>query len=142
MKLEKTERYAFLYLCGKRDRRLLTGKEEMTFNDFRRLLYLTECLGLDRLHIGLWEQYVDLFSTQLNALVKTWEDDDLGPELTDRWESGLEPDGTEDPLVVVRIEQAAIEDVLCQQEQWVLDFIRTVPDKQVRQSLLRLTRKV
>lgn len=141
MELEEIERFSFLYLCGKRDRGLLTGKEEMSFNDFRRLLYLTEYLGLDRLHMGLWDQYVDLFDIQLNALVKTWEADDLESSLAGHGESSLEPDAFEDPFAVAMVELAAIEDALRQQEQWVSDFIKTIPDKQARQSLMRLTRK-
>ncbi len=31
------ERFAFLFLCGKRDREILLGKEKMTFSDLDRL---------------------------------------------------------------------------------------------------------
>ena len=41
------ERFAFLFLCGKRDRAILTGKEKMTFSDLDRLIYLLDYLGLD-----------------------------------------------------------------------------------------------
>ena len=40
------ERFTFLFLCGKRDRRILQGKEKMTFSDFDRLNYIADFLGL------------------------------------------------------------------------------------------------
>lgn len=40
------ERFAFLFLCGKRDREILLGKEKMTFSDLDRLTYVTDFLGL------------------------------------------------------------------------------------------------
>ena len=43
------ERFAFLFLCGKRDRAILAGKEKMTFSDLNRLIYLLDYLGLDQL---------------------------------------------------------------------------------------------
>ena len=36
------ERFAFLFLCGKRDREILLGKEKMTFSDLDRLTYVTD----------------------------------------------------------------------------------------------------
>ena len=40
------ERFAFLLLCGKRDRAILLGKEKMTFSDLDRLTYVSDFLGL------------------------------------------------------------------------------------------------
>ena len=40
------ERFAFLFLCGKRDRAILLGKEKMTFSDLDRLTYVSDFLGL------------------------------------------------------------------------------------------------
>lgn len=40
------ERFAFLFLCGKRDREILLGKEKMTFSDLDRLTYISDFLGL------------------------------------------------------------------------------------------------
>ena len=37
------EKFAFLFLCGKKDRDILLGKARMTFSDFDRLTYLTGC---------------------------------------------------------------------------------------------------
>ena len=45
------ERFAFLFLCGKRDREILLGKEKMTFSDLDRLTYVTDFLGLTRLNL-------------------------------------------------------------------------------------------
>ena len=36
------ERFAFLFLCGKRDRAILMGIEKMTFSDLDRLKYVTD----------------------------------------------------------------------------------------------------
>ena len=46
MHQEDIEKFAFLYLCGQRDRDLLAGKERMTFEDFDRLSYITDFLGV------------------------------------------------------------------------------------------------
>ena len=40
------ERFAFLFLCGKRDREILLAKEKMTFSDLDRLTYISDFLGL------------------------------------------------------------------------------------------------
>ena len=34
--------FAFLFLCGKRDRAILMGIEKMTFSDLDRLTYVTD----------------------------------------------------------------------------------------------------
>lgn len=36
------EKFAFLYLCGKKDRALLCGREKMTLSDLDRLTYITD----------------------------------------------------------------------------------------------------
>ena len=45
------ERFAFLLLCGKRDREILLGKEKMTFSDLDRLTYVSDFLA-DALALG------------------------------------------------------------------------------------------
>lgn len=55
------ERFAFLFLCGKRDREILLGKEKMTFSDLDRLTYVTDFLGLTRLNLDIWHHYGELF---------------------------------------------------------------------------------
>ena len=42
MRQKDMERFAFLYLCGQRDKNLLAGEERMTFQDFDRLVYITD----------------------------------------------------------------------------------------------------
>lgn len=49
------ERFAFLYLCGQRDRDLLAGRENMSFQDFNRLVYITDFLGLNLFESGNME---------------------------------------------------------------------------------------
>ena len=55
------ERFTFLFLCGKRDRRILQGKEKMTFSDLDRLTYVTDFLGLTRLNLDIWHHYGEQF---------------------------------------------------------------------------------
>lgn len=55
----KTEREEFLSLCCSSDKDLLTGKSEMTLNDFERLTYLTMSLDLDAYTQYLHECYMD-----------------------------------------------------------------------------------
>ena len=55
------ERFAFLFLCGKRDREILLGKEKMTFSDLDRLTYVTDFLGLTRLNLDIWHHYGEQF---------------------------------------------------------------------------------
>ena len=53
MRQEDMERFAFLSLCGKRDKALIVGEEKMKFSDFERLSYITDYLGLSRLNIEI-----------------------------------------------------------------------------------------
>lgn len=62
MQKNEVERYAFLYLCGAEDRDRLTGRREMTFSDFERLIYLAECLELREFELEVWEKYERLFA--------------------------------------------------------------------------------
>lgn len=48
------ERFAFLYLCGVKDKHMLLGKERMTFIDFERLTYLTDFFGLTDYNLEIW----------------------------------------------------------------------------------------
>ena len=62
------ERFAFLYLCGKRDRDILLGKEKMTFSDLDRLNYLTDFLGLKVYNLEIWNEYAGQFGEQFQRL--------------------------------------------------------------------------
>ena len=54
MRQKDIEKFAFLYLCGQRDKDILAGKERMTFQDFDRLTYITDFLELDQMNLEIW----------------------------------------------------------------------------------------
>lgn len=58
------EKYAFLYFCGKEDRDILSGKKIMTFEDFERLEYLTDLLGLEKYRVQIWNTFFKQFEEQ------------------------------------------------------------------------------
>lgn len=58
------ERFAFLFLCGKRDREILLGKEKMTFSDLDRLTYVTDFLGLNLYNLEIWNEHAGQFGEQ------------------------------------------------------------------------------
>ena len=62
------ERFAFLFLCGKRDREILLGKEKMTFSDLDRLTYISDFLGLKWYNLQIWNEYAGQFSEQFQQL--------------------------------------------------------------------------
>lgn len=62
------ERFAFLFLCGKRDREILLGKEKMTFSDLDRLTYMTDFLGLNLYNLEIWNEYAGQFGEQFRQL--------------------------------------------------------------------------
>lgn len=68
------ERFAFLYLCGQRDRELLGGKVKMTFQDFDRLIFITESLGLSQMNLEIWNRFSPQFLEQLGAMEKLYEE--------------------------------------------------------------------
>ncbi len=69
------EKFAFLYLCGQRDRDILAGKERMTFEDFDRLSYITDFLGLDQMNLEIWNRFSLQFSGQFEALERLLKED-------------------------------------------------------------------
>lgn len=68
MRQKDMERFAFLYLCGQRDKSLLAGEERMTFQDFDRLVYITDVLGLDQMNLELWNRFSPQFKEQFETL--------------------------------------------------------------------------
>lgn len=68
MQQKDMERFAFLYLCGQKDRDMLNGKERMTFQDFDRLVYITDVLGLDQMNIEICNRFFKQFKEQFEAL--------------------------------------------------------------------------
>lgn len=74
MRREYLERYAFLYMCGDKDRKLLLGKEKMTFSDFNRLLYIAGVLELDFYRQEIWNMFSVQFREQFSELEQLYED--------------------------------------------------------------------
>ena len=104
------ERFAFLFLCGKRDRAILTGKEKMTFSDLNRLIYLLDYLGLDAYSLEIWSEYGGQFKDQLEQLKEIY-DETAGIV---SWDPAEEDE---------------------RQEQWIREFLRQVPDRDSRKRL-------
>lgn len=98
------ERFAFLFLCGKRDRAILAGKEKMTFSDLNRLIYLLDYLGLDAYSLEIWSEYGGRFKDQLEQLKEIY-DETAGIV---SWDPAEEDE---------------------RQEQWIREFLRQVPDR-------------
>ena len=107
------ERFAFLFLCGKRDRAILTGKEKMTFSDLNRLIYLLDYLGLDAYSLEIWSEYGGRFKDQLEQLKEIY-DETAGIV---SWDPAEEDE---------------------RQEQWIREFLRQVPDRNSRKLLEKL----
>lgn len=68
------EKFAFLYLCGKRDRNILLGKEQMTFSDLDRLTYITDFLDLKHYNLEIWNQYAGQFQEQFQLLNRLFDE--------------------------------------------------------------------
>lgn len=102
---QELERMAFLYLCGGRDRKLLSGKGRMTFTDFDRLLYITDLIGFSELNLEIWETYSGHFQKQIQEFERWVQDstDDMVFNLTER-ENDMS-------------------------EKWVEDFLGQIPDR-------------
>lgn len=109
------ERFAFLYLCGPRDRNILKKETRMTFMDFERLTYLTGFFGLAAYNLDIWNRFAKQFEGQFDALAEMHN------------EGVLEEDG-ETSLGEREAEGQ-------QQEIWVRDFYRLAPDKALREWL-------
>lgn len=107
MGLKNIERFAFLFLCGTRDKDLLMGKERMTFVDFERLLYLTDFFELAELNIDIWNRYSCQFKNDLYTLENREQD-------MDDWMR---------------------EEELWYRSQWLDEFYKNIPDKEIRNDL-------
>lgn len=88
------ERLAFLFLCGKRDREILLGKEKMTFSDLDRLMYVTDFLGLKLYNLEIWNEFSGQFCEQVRQLellynetcsIVSWDFTEADEHLYDRW---------------------------------------------------------
>lgn len=74
MRQNDIEKFAFLYLCGKRDRNILLGKEQMTFSDLDRLTYITDFLDLKHYNLEIWNQYAGQFQEQFQLLNRLFDE--------------------------------------------------------------------
>ena len=88
------ERFAFLLLCGKRDRAILLGREKMTISDLDRLTYVTDFLGLKRYNLEIWNEFAGQFGEQFRQLellydetcsIVSWESTEADEHLHERW---------------------------------------------------------
>lgn len=88
------ERFAFLLLCGKRDRAILMGREKMTISDLDRLTYVTDFLGLKLYSMEIWNEFAGQFSEQFRQLellydetcsIVSWESTEADEHLHERW---------------------------------------------------------
>lgn len=88
------ERFAFLFLCGKRDREILMGKEKMTFSDLDRLTYVTDFLGLKLYNLEIWNEFAGQFGEQFrqlellydeNSSMVSWDLTETDEHLHNRW---------------------------------------------------------
>ena len=112
------ERFAFLFLCGKRDREILLGKEKMTFSDLDRLTYVTDFLGLSLYNLEIWNEYAGQFGEQFRQLEL----------LYDETCSIVSCDITEVDLYL--------------QDRWLQEFCNNVPDRKIRKELKELVKKI
>lgn len=101
---EDIERFAFMYLCGERDKNILQGKEKMTFEDFERYDYITNALGFMDLNQKLWNEYSLRFQEEYQILKSMWEEENEGKSIEE------------------------VEDVIDRQERWIKDFCKKTPD--------------
>lgn len=112
------ERFAFLYLCGTKDRNILTGKEKMRFSDFYRLTYITDFLGLSCFNIFLWNEYAHQFRAGLSALDELVQEYG-GDLLLDEDEEGID-----------------------QQDLWIQEFCSNAPNHKVRKELKEIIEQI
>ena len=68
------ERFAFLLLCGKRDRAILLGREKMTISDLDRLTYVTDFLGLKLYNLETWNEFAGQFGEQFRQLELSYDE--------------------------------------------------------------------
>lgn len=109
------ERFAFLFLCEKRDRDILMGKEKMTFSDFDRLTYITDFLGLKLYNLEIWNTYSEQFTDQFQRLEQLYED----TFDNESWDT----------------EETDIHD------QWIQEFCRQVSDRRNRKKLEEIVKQ-
>ena len=118
MQQKEIEKLAFLFLCGRRDREILLGKEKMTFSDFERLTYLINLLGLNEYNLEIIKRYSGQFEDKFRQV-----------EMLER-EMNIYEDSDS---VVVDIEKY---------EEWIEEFCSLVPDREIRKQIEELSSKI
>lgn len=112
MQQKEIEKLAFLFLCGRRDREILLGKEKMTFSDFERLTYLIDLLGLNEYNLEIIKRYSAQFEDKFRQV-----------EMLER-EMYINEDSDS---VVVDVEKY---------EDWIEEFCSLVPDWEIRKQIV------
>ena len=118
MEQKEIEKFAFLYLCGKKDRDLLYGREKMTLSDVDRINYITDFLELESYNLELWNQYAGQFEEQFCMLSKLY-DEESNFVFYDQSEWNYR-----------------------QQEQWMSEFCKNAPDKNIKNYLEQMVRQI
>lgn len=114
MHQKDVERFAFLYLCGQKDRAMLAGKKRMTFQDFDRLVYIADVLGLDQMNLEIWNRFSPQFKGQLEALEGLFKEDCDDMEF--------------------REDRGEIQN----HAQWFEDFCDSAPDSEAKEFLINI----
>lgn len=118
MKQDDVERFAFLYLCGTKDRNILNGKIKMSFANFNRLTYITDFLGLSDLSSSLWKQYAFQFEKEYQSLEAILMEDGMGVEMED------------------------YDDEITQRDAWIKDFCKEAPNRNTRKKLKEIVQDI
>jgi len=74
METKDLQKFAYLYLCSTKDRKILSGKEKMKYCDFRRMTYLAGYIGFYEFASVLWAEYGEDFKEEIDALEQIQEE--------------------------------------------------------------------
>ena len=86
---------------------MVLGKEAMPFEDFERLVYVTEALGLENMNMELWNMYAGQFEEELEKEACECE---KGRPADYEYE----------------------EDEEAKREKWLMEFVGRIPDEKSR----------
>ena len=111
------ERFAFLFLCGKRDRAILMGIEKMTFSDLDRLTYVTDFLGLKLYNLEIWNEFAGQFGEQFRQLELLYDE----------------------TCSIVYLESTEADEHL--HERWIQEFCTQILDEEVRKQLEQIIKQ-
>lgn len=114
MRQKDIEKFAFLYLCGQRDKDILAGKERMTFQDFDRLTYITDFLELDQMNLEIWNCFYPQFKEQFEAVGRLLEENCRNMEFRE------------------------YEDDIRLHNKWLTEFCTAAPEKEMREYLIEV----